>query len=193
MTTIREKKKASTREALLASAQELFLKQGFQKTTVEEIAEGAVTTKFTFYQYFQSKDEVLEELHTEGIKKAMGGSGVLIEQGLPLAVVLEQLVSNFADYYDENKDLARMYFSLRRMPLSPVKKADSCLTNLVALLKSGQDSGEFSSEQSAEDIARYMYMICYSEKVSWIDSDCSYPLKEKMVSAVKLLLHGLLK
>lgn len=48
------------REELIDIAEELFLKNGYEETTVSEIVEKAQVAQGTFYYYFKSKDEILD-------------------------------------------------------------------------------------------------------------------------------------
>src|SRR5271165_968582 len=60
-----ERRKARTRSALLAAGQRLFGEQGFDATTVAEIAEAADVAIGSFYNYFDTKDELLAALLQE--------------------------------------------------------------------------------------------------------------------------------
>jgi AcrR family transcriptional regulator len=58
-TSLRERKKAKTRLAIREHAMALFKDQGYDKTTVEQIAAAAEVSPSTFFRYFPSKEEVV--------------------------------------------------------------------------------------------------------------------------------------
>ncbi|MFI6317465.1 TetR family transcriptional regulator [Nonomuraea sp. NPDC050556] len=56
---LRQRKQAHTRKSLTEAAVRLFEEQGFDDTTVEQIAEAVMVSRRTFHRYFGSKDEVI--------------------------------------------------------------------------------------------------------------------------------------
>ncbi len=64
---LRERNAAQTRELILETALPLFLTQGYDATTMEEVAEAAQIGTSTLYRYFPTKDLlVLEPLSLGG-------------------------------------------------------------------------------------------------------------------------------
>src|SRR5258705_12117534 len=61
----RERKKRELRSRIYQTAQELFLGQGFEATTVEQIAAAADIAPATFFNHFQSKNALLGEMTSE--------------------------------------------------------------------------------------------------------------------------------
>jgi len=57
--SLRERKKAKTRLAIREHAMALFKDQGYDETTVEQIAAAAEVSPSTFFRYFPSKEEVV--------------------------------------------------------------------------------------------------------------------------------------
>ena len=59
--SLKLRKQQVVRTALSASAEELFLVHGFEKVTVEQIAQAAGVSRRTFFRYYESKEDVMVE------------------------------------------------------------------------------------------------------------------------------------
>lgn len=58
---LRERKKTRTRQTIQAHAVRLFKRQGFEATTIDQIADAAEVSPSTFFRYFPTKEAVLFE------------------------------------------------------------------------------------------------------------------------------------
>lgn len=55
----REVKKAATRRTLIEAAMTLFARQGYQDTTIEQVAAAAGVSQMTLFRYFPAKDHLV--------------------------------------------------------------------------------------------------------------------------------------
>jgi AcrR family transcriptional regulator len=90
----------STRERILDVALDLFTEQGFDGTSLRQIAEQLGVTKAALYYHFTSKDDILMALHLrlhEAGREALmqlGEEAVTLEQwGTLLDLVVEQILA----------------------------------------------------------------------------------------------------
>ncbi|GIO13770.1 TetR family transcriptional regulator [Cohnella xylanilytica] len=60
-TGLREKKKAKTRAVIQANAMRLFREQGYQATTIEQIADASEVSPSTMFRYFPTKEALVIE------------------------------------------------------------------------------------------------------------------------------------
>ena len=71
---LRERARRAVQTELAEAALELFLAQGYEATTVDQIAEAAGISKRTFFRYFATKEDVVigkYELHGDEVVAAM--------------------------------------------------------------------------------------------------------------------------
>lgn len=61
----REQKREETRRRLMREGQRLFAAQGFDGTSVDEIAAAAGVSRRTFFHYFASKEDVVLSRHAD--------------------------------------------------------------------------------------------------------------------------------
>src|SRR5262245_46846817 len=56
--SLRERKKESTRRALLAAADRRFSKAGYDATTIDEVCQDVGISRRTFFRYFEDKQSL---------------------------------------------------------------------------------------------------------------------------------------
>lgn len=69
------------RDELIAAAWRLFLKQGYTRTSVEEIARELATSKRTIYEYFSDKTELLQAGADTALDTADRQARTILEEG----------------------------------------------------------------------------------------------------------------
>jgi AcrR family transcriptional regulator len=102
---------SQTRERILDVAQELFTHQGYDKTSLRDIAERLEITKAALYYYFARKEDILLELHR---RLQTLGAGLLDEleaapDGPARFVIWPRLANEMIDFMVENRDLILLH------------------------------------------------------------------------------------
>jgi AcrR family transcriptional regulator len=92
----------NTRERLVRAALDLFTEQGYEATTVSEIAERAGgLTKMTFFRHFPDKREVLfaagQEIHSRLMADAIAAAPGSATPLQAVAAALDAVTSTFTD------------------------------------------------------------------------------------------------
>ncbi len=78
MSGIRAIKKVKTRKILMEAAAHLFVRKGFERTTIEAVAARAEAGVGTVYNYFKSKSELLAALVEDDVDRMeQAGAGAL--------------------------------------------------------------------------------------------------------------------
>src|ERR1700737_1047295 len=100
---LRERKKARTRASIREHALRLFREQGYQKTTVEQIAAAAEVSPSTFFRYFPTKEDVVlqDDMDTRMIEAVERQPADLA----PLTAVRAAVREAFASYTAADLDL----------------------------------------------------------------------------------------
>lgn len=99
MSGLRERQKAERRQAISKAAIELFERQGFQNTTIEQIASLAGVSAPTVFKYFGNKQEIILEILRDSDQRALKDSRSLIpemEDPVEALCYLERLLTGYS-------------------------------------------------------------------------------------------------
>jgi AcrR family transcriptional regulator len=131
------RKQEVVRGALAAAAERLFLAEGFEETTVEQIAQAAGVSRRTFFRYFESKEDVLAA-HAEEFGERLYSELAARPPGEPpLAAIRHALVPALeaglrdADVLRYTIRLLRETSSLRRVLLARRNRLEERLAALM--------------------------------------------------------------
>lgn len=102
---LRERKKTETLRRMQAEALRLFDEQGYEATTIEQIAEAAGVSPSTFYRYFPTKEDVV--VQDEYDPMIIGAFQNQPEDTPPLAAIRAALAELFSGFTPEDMERLR--------------------------------------------------------------------------------------
>jgi AcrR family transcriptional regulator len=182
----RERRKRALRARIYEVAQELFVAQGFERTTVEQIAEAADVVPATFFNHFQNKNALLREMTTEIVDRLQdmlderfGAEGSTWER-------LTGFIAHATDQIIESRGVARdVLLEMVRTesrPGDPPPYLAQVHEPFAKLLREGQERGEVRTDLDAPFLAEMVVGIVNASITHWL-SDPEYPIEERLPRA----------
>ncbi|GAB08846.1 putative TetR family transcriptional regulator [Gordonia araii NBRC 100433] len=187
---VRAAKKARTRAAIRAAAVDLFAKQGFAATTVEQIAQTAGVSHTTFFRYFQSKEQVII---SDDLQEQRDAALAAIPPGLNHFDLLRRMISDLfeialADKWascHERVELINSEPELHRANQVEAERAISEAAEFIADY-AGVPADDLHLQVFVAAISGVMFYIANSQEV--IDHEEALA---RLLAAIDLLERGL--
>lgn len=186
------RKRQSTKSRIVKAAWNLFYKNGYEHTTVEDIIAASKTSKGTFYHYFKGKDALLTSLSdlfddeyeklSEVINPALSAYDKLLFLNHELFYMIETSV--------DVKLLASLYSSqlITKDKRSLLDEKRFYFQWITEIVEGALESGEFKSTSTTEEIVKIYTMYERSLLYDWALCKGKYSLSEY---SAKLLPHVL--
>jgi AcrR family transcriptional regulator len=186
----RERKKRETHHRLMGAALHLFREQGYDATTVEQIAGAADVAKGTFFNYFETKEAILPAMAEWRLRQL---EDVLSpERGAPASPVarIKLALRLVADDPLSDPVLTRRLLAARwyRLDVRPVH----ALTNVLAeQVRQAQAAGEIRTDLEAAHLGGVIRAVFFQQLMMWHCGDHPAPLSDMLDATVDLLLEGI--
>jgi AcrR family transcriptional regulator len=109
-----ERKKERTRKQLLEVALALFFEKGIYWTKIEDITERADVGKGTFYQYFETKEALLQELLQQGLDDLLDLTREAVaEVGTDPKALISGVVRARLDFFHAHPEYLLLFHQVR--------------------------------------------------------------------------------
>lgn len=182
----RERKKLQVQKSIVDIAMKLFLEKGFEKTTVAAIMEAADFGTGTFYNYFQSKEDILKYVLAMKLNETKISLEELNQSSINPPQKISRILLIIGKIYEDNPQLFNLYRD-QSLALNQPPHGSEFKDILVCVVQEGQEKGNFRKNIPIE-IVTEMFMGLIQ---STIISRSQIPFLENLKYKVVLLLDGL--
>jgi AcrR family transcriptional regulator len=185
----RQRKKAATRDRIRASALRLFREQGYDATTVEQIAAAAGVSHMTFFRYFPTKEDVVL---SDSYDPLLAG---LLEQtpaGWPLTDrIRAALLQGLRQLYDADRDIL---LAQNKLIVSTPALRERLWANQMAtqqLILQALGAGQRDPRPSFQDKVTVAACLAAASTavLTWVENDGTPELPDLIESAFDTLTH----
>lgn len=105
------RKRTAIEEEVLRVAADKFGKQGYQATTLDEIAAEVGISRAAFYLYFPNKEELLRRMYSQVIATSQAAIEHIVAEDLPVPEKLRRIIRHQVRYMATNIPLSQVFFS----------------------------------------------------------------------------------
>lgn len=196
---LREEKKEQQRRAILETAVGLFRERGFEQTRVQDVTERLRISEATFFNYFPTKQSVLEAAAVDLLDRTTALLHRDVEDAdRPVLDRMEELVRSFATHFAGDREFAGLLALNAQLWLLRRQRQET-YDLLTGLLEEGQRRGEVRKDLPASQLAELFTAVVLVTISNWLlapDDECAGdtihedPLDERLLKAWQVLSDG---
>ncbi len=128
----------------------LILEEGFQGASISKIARCAGVSPATVYIYYDSKEEMLQDIYRECIGDAVHSLSGCVRPGMSGGEIIAQLIRQFYEYIVQNREV---FCFLEQFDTCPAlcnscreESGPSCLNRMLSEMKEKHILGDFDTD-----------------------------------------------
>lgn len=185
-------RRAATRSSLISSAEKLFVNQGFEGTSTDDILAAAGVSRGAMYYHFPTKRDVFEAVFVASAEGAIKRSRRAAQQS---ESPLESLINSCLSWLKEVRkpDIAAILIDQAPQVLGWERardlEAESSLGLMTAGLRAASEAGEIAVP-SIEIAARFLNAVLAEAALVAMHSERPIP-QEELEASIRHLIMGM--
>lgn len=193
----REQNKLEKRERIRTAAEKLFQKQGYDATTVRQVADAAGVASGTVFLYARDKEDLLFLVMHERLKETSDRALATVPKKARLVDAWAHVFGRLFEMYDGSEALSRPF--VRLLPGARGMNADlvnaltqTFIQRLALLVQEAQGRGEVRADVEPFQAAVVAFGLYFTALMTWLSGYSSAAqLPELFRSSADLLFKGL--
>lgn len=189
-----ERRKEETKKKIVAAALDLFRSQGFDATTMEQIAREADVAKGTLYNYFPVKEAILSEFIRRSFQeknaRRIQELRTLPDTRTRLHAMLEELISGI----QSQPEIFERYFAYQLQQILSLEKTDRERSGFerlgVEIIRLGQAGGEIRQDMPASVLEDFFDFVFIEVAKQFFHASESFDRGAVIDACVDLFMNG---
>lgn len=170
----REQNKREKRDRIVAVSRELFQKQGYANTTVQQISKGADVAAGTLFLYAKTKEELLILVFSKEMMELIESAYGEIDPDAPFLEQVSALFKRFIAYHARDVAIARelireiTFLTNRHRSADLIAITQAIIDKLVAFAGRAADRRELDPRVDRVVLAHCLFSIYYQQLQRWL-------------------------
>lgn len=182
------KKGERRKQELLQIAYRMFISRGYENTSVDEIIEEADIAKGTYYYYFETKEQMLEEVIGMMIDQEMEAAGRILQEEIPVPQKIIGMISSLRPTQEERPIEGALMQPENIVMHEKIRKkiVEMAVPLLSKVVEEGIGQGIFACDNIAERVRMLLVISsstfdegCFTER----DIEVFIDMTEKLLGA----------
>ncbi|WP_239572307.1 TetR/AcrR family transcriptional regulator [Streptomyces sp. G44] len=188
----RERSKQRVRDGLYTSALSLFAEQGYEGTTIDQIAERADVARGTFFNYFQRKEDIVLAW-ADKRRKRLVAAMEQIPQGPhdDVTVLLERCMSILADFNESERDVVPAILTAWVKSGRPIFEEPYTAEIFADIIEAGRKRGDVAPDVDPARVGNILRDAYLGHLYRWSQAPEAHPpLRMELREIVRIILAG---
>ena len=182
---------------IIEKSVELFEKNGFTETSIQHIVDALHVTKGTFYYYYQSKEQLLCDIHIQYIDDLLERQERVISEGQTAKEKLYNIIKLLIEDIEDKGQSALVFFREIRHLLKEneeiiKEKRDMFRLNIENIIRMGVENGEFQ-DNIQPNIVAFALLGMTNYSYNWYNPMGPVTPQELVEQYYNIFMNGLLK
>ena len=182
------KKGERRKQEMLQIAYRMFISRGYENTSVDEIIEEADIAKGTYYYYFETKEQMLEEVIGMMIDQEMEAAGRILQEEIPVPQKIIGMISSLRPTQEERPIEGALMQPENIVMHEKIRKkiVEMAVPLLSKVVEEGIGQGIFACDNIAERVRMLLVISsstfdegCFTER----DIEVFIDMTEKLLGA----------
>lgn len=185
-------RRAQTQRQIIDAAKTLFDAHGFDAVSVNQIVQAANVAKGTFYQYYETKIDILADVVRDEGETKLKTALEKVQQGMPVLEMLDRFLQVQCQWFEEHEKIADALI------MSALKSVGDDLPNKqrygrhfqIELMKIGQARGEIRNDVDARTLAKMISGPMVLSVLAWCKKPKPGTLYPAMQEVLKVFIDA---
>ena len=195
----RERERANIREEILDAARNLFVKNGYDRVSVRQIAQKIDYAPGTIYLYFKDKEDIFRTICNETFSKLHTRLSAIVADQCPPLEKVRRAGFSYIQFALDNPSHYMLLFMTRENPMMAGDIADydigeSCFRDLCHMVQQCVEADLLRSDD-VQQVSQTLWSCVHGVSALLI-AKCGFPFIEqhRLIEAVlDTILHGIVK
>lgn len=189
-----ERKKRETRQKIVKVAMDLIQCQGFDSTTMEQIAGEADIARKTLYNHFPVKEAIVEE-YVRGASKGLAQETLAKLHKLPdTKTRLLETLDKAYEWVELNPEIVGICLGYRHKNMCRGAGYSDGATGtqsiMAEIIRLGQESGEIRRDISIKTLVMALDILRGTVVMDWLGDKSRFELRKEIARIVDLFING---